>query len=249
MSSPSATSDRREFHELARRTGMRSFSTPARAEYRCAQLFRGVPLRGRRVLDVGAGWGLYSAYAALEGASEVLAMEPELDGATRGYAEGIRRTARAMGLDQLQVSNETFQSWDPDGRRFDVVLMNAVVNHLDEEACMALPDDADAREAYRAIFDKVATVLEPGGEFIVTDASSRNLFGDRGWTAPLARSIEWDKHQPPEVWLELLEASGFEYRSLDWYVHHELRHLKWIFGRPEVAYCTNSLFRLVIRAP
>lgn len=47
-------------------------------------IFNGVDFSGARVLDIGGGGGLYSFYAAVNGAKEVVCLEPESDGSTTG---------------------------------------------------------------------------------------------------------------------------------------------------------------------
>src|SRR5690242_7361283 len=56
-----------------------------------AFLFRDVPLRGARVLDVGGGTGLFTMYAAAMGASEVVCLEPEAEGGSSGMNDWFRR--------------------------------------------------------------------------------------------------------------------------------------------------------------
>ena len=56
---------------------------PEAFAYMLAQLFAGIDLKDRRVLEVGSGRGILSAYLGLQGAS-VVSLEPEGVGSTAG---------------------------------------------------------------------------------------------------------------------------------------------------------------------
>ena len=83
--------------------------------------------------------------------------------------------------------------------------MHASINHLDEPATMRLHTDEAARQAYRELFAKLAGMGADGAKLVASDASRHNLFAKLPVRNPLQPTIEWDKHQPPETWIELLE--------------------------------------------
>ncbi|HEY1358242.1 MAG TPA: class I SAM-dependent methyltransferase [Thermoleophilaceae bacterium] len=186
-------------------------------------LFRDTSLEGKRVLDIGAGDGIYSLYAAGAGARQVVALEPEAAGSSADVTKKFREAAERMGADNVELSHETFQEYDPGEERFDVVCLLAAVNHLDEPACMVLHRDPEARETYRRLFAELAELTAPGGHLIVSDASRNNLFARLPVTNPVARHIEWEKHQPPELWADLLRDAGFDSPRIRWHSFNSLR--------------------------
>ncbi|MCB0074536.1 MAG: hypothetical protein KDE20_23890, partial [Caldilineaceae bacterium] len=90
------------------------------------------------------------------------------------------------------------------------------INHFAESACITLRRSEQSREVYAAIFAKIAEVLRPNGQLILSDCSSRNLFPLLGWRNPFDPAIEWEKHQPPSVWTELAAAKGLRRCNLRW---------------------------------
>lgn len=210
-------------------------------------LFSGTSLAGQSLLDIGAGTGLASFYAASVGAARVVCLEPEAAGARAGVATTFLRLRRALDLEQVQLLPVTIQDYNPEQDPFDVVLMNNSVNHLDEAACMRLPHDVGARAAYRLIFRKIAAVCHPGSRLIVTDCSPRNFLAETlGWN-PLAPDIEWDKHQPPSVWAKVLLESGFARPAVSWTSPTRLGPVGRLFlGNKLAAYLLTSHFRLLM---
>ncbi len=51
--------------------------------------------------------------------------------------EKFESIAGRLEQESVEIRSDTFQAYDPGGERFDVILMIAAVNHLNEEACMA----------------------------------------------------------------------------------------------------------------
>ncbi|MEZ3115667.1 class I SAM-dependent methyltransferase [Halobaculum sp. MBLA0147] len=178
-----------------------------------SHLFDGIDLAGKRVLEVGAGDGRHALYMASRGA-DVLALEPEAAGATE---QNVRSTLTALSehCDRLQVDSSTFQEFEA-RESFDFVFMHNVVNHLDEAATQRLHDSRQAKETYRELFQKLRRILTHDGSALIADADRTHFYQFLGLDHPLAGHIEWEKHQPPSLWLELLEDVGFERRRLTW---------------------------------
>ncbi len=220
-------------------------TTARRLEFYYRFLFRGAKLEGARVLDIGGGAGIASLWAVTMGAREVICLEPEAAGSTRKVSERFERMREAMNAgDRARLVSARLQDYRDDGR-FDVILMHNSINHLDEEACIHLREGEEYRARYRAIFDQLARWLPSGGQLIASDCSSRNFFGDLGLRNPLARSIEWRKHQPPRVWAALLAESGFAEPRISWSSFNALgRPGRLLLGNAVAAYFLISHFRL-----
>jgi SAM-dependent methyltransferase len=178
-------------------------------------LFRGIDFRGRRVLDIGGGDGVYSFYAAAMGAREVVCLEPEAAGSIGGEARMFERIRGEMPDLPVRLVQQTVDDYEDD-EGFDVVAMIASINHLDEDACMRLGDDAAAQAKYRAAFRHIASFTRRGGRLVVADCTRHNFFAALGLVNPLCPTIEWDKHQPPQVWARLLEDAGFRHARTSW---------------------------------
>jgi hypothetical protein len=149
----------------------------------------------------------------------------------------------------VRLLRTTLQQFDPDRAKFDVLLLHNSVNHLDESACMALGDDDNAWQTYLAIFEKLRDLAAPGATLILADCSRHNFFGLVGMRNPFARSIEWQKHQPPEIWIRLLERCGFANPRLSWTTFNSLGSLGRVaLGNRLAAYFLMSHFRLSMRA-
>ncbi len=203
------------------------WSSYAAFERYFAELFSGVNFTGRRVLDVGGGIGTCSFLAALGGATDVLCLDPEEDGATAGTGATFRELVRALDVENTRIEPATLQSLEAPAARFDVVVLHNSINHLDEQACIDYQRSEQARNSYRACFEKLAHITAPGGDLVIADCTSRNLFPLLGFRHPISRSIEWEKHQPPEVWAEALQRVGFERPEIRWTSYSRLGRLGW----------------------
>jgi SAM-dependent methyltransferase len=211
-------------------------------------LFEGVDFENRTMLDIGAGAGLNGFYAACRGAREVICIEPEADGSTPGAQERFLRLKKRLGVDNIRFEPAFFQSYEAGDRKFDIILLHNSVNHLDESACVDLLTDDAARTRYRRIFEKIAALAQPGATLILCDCSRYNFFAALGLRNPVMPTIEWEKHQAPEIWAELLGEAGFEEPRIRWSSFNRLGAVgERVLGNKLAAYFLKSHFCLTLR--
>lgn len=211
------------------------------------KLFAGVELSGHSVLDIGAGDGAASLYAACCGASRVVSLEPEADGSRTNVRTRFEESRVRVGAQQVELRAERLQEFDAKGERFDVLLAKASINHLDEDACMRLHTDPDARARYLVILRTLAELSCPGGALVIADCARSNVFATLGRRNPLKPTIEWGKHQSPTLWAELLSQVGFEHPRIRWTTLNTLRSPgQYLLGNRVCAYFLTGTFVLTM---
>jgi len=134
-------------------------------------------------------------------------------------------------------------------KTFDIILMQDSINHLDEEACVKLQYDDEARKKYGLIFRKLSEIAVPGARLIITDFSRYNLFASLGVKNPFVPTSEWDKHQSPDFWSKMLSEYGFMNPEVFWtfYLASGVRKIgRLLLGNRFASYFFNSHFRLVL---
>lgn len=220
-----------------------------RVEFWLQQSLRHLDFRGKTVLDVGAGDGLFSCYIALHGAAIVVALEPELEGSARHSRATLLERVEALRPHNVTCLADRLQDYAGPSREFDVILAHNVINHLDERAVVALHRDEAARTSYRKLLGKLYELLKPGGVFVMADCARTNFFSWLGIRNPLARTIEWRKHQNPELWMRLLDDVGFEQAELHWTYPRRLRALGPLLDNRFISFLMTSHFVLHVRRP
>jgi SAM-dependent methyltransferase len=214
-----------------------------RLTFRMQQLLGGLPVRGKRVLEIGAGTGSMSIWLALNGAAHVMALEPEVAGASHGVAVEFERRITNIGLTNLAFLPSKIDDAPFPAGAFDIVLSYNSVNHLYETRSdlNRAPHD---RECFTKIFRDLHQLLARGGAAIIADCSRRNLFGELGVTHPIAgqRSIEWALHQTPQTWINVMRDAGFKRFDLHWYVPYALRRVSVLADNALFAWLTLSHF-------
>ncbi len=221
-------------------------------DFRCRYLFADVDsVDGKTMLDIGGGTGLFSAWAVANGARCATNLEPEIDGSSNGMLERFRTTAAVdkSWAGRLVACDKPLQAYDFKAGPFDLVLSNASINHLDEDCCIHLRDSTAARTTYVNLLTRLKDAMAPGGWFVVSDAENVNYWNRLGLTPPFAKSIEWHKHQEPDVWARLFEEAGFERVSVRWHLYYPLRFLGRLCANRFFARMTSSLFVATFRKP
>ena len=209
--------------------------------------FGSLDLKNRSVLEIGAGPGYMAALCLALGACRVVALDPESDGATEGVNKQFTHLTESVvmsdGIEYLPISLEKFIAT---GRKetFDYILMCNVINHIDEDAVrrLHLPDADCERKRYVRMLEEIYNLLSETGILLASDVGRYNLWNSIGLRFPACRTIEWDKHQNPDVWKDLLTKAGFGSIEVKWLALYRLRHLKTIVSLKPVAQCLNSHF-------
>jgi 16S rRNA G966 N2-methylase RsmD len=207
-------------------------------------LFKGVEFKDKKVLDIGAGNGLYSFYALTQGAKILCCIEPELEGSRSGYIKIIKEFANELNVsDNIEIVTDLFQDYTTNDK-FDIVLMHYSINHIDEENCVTLESSNKSKEIYSKYFKKLSNLLVKNGDLIVTDVSKYNFFNALGLKSPFAPTIEWEKHQSPYVWKKYLMKEGFSFKRLGWTPTNRLKMIRFLTSNFLFLYLTSSLFLL-----
>lgn len=191
------------------------YKSPERYIARAGFIFDGMNLQGKRVLEIGCGKGALLAWAALHGASSVLGLEPEEDGAVNGGYRVLEKVISTLGMDSVSIRANKFDDCTF-SELFDVVVLHNVINHLDEQAVVDLDVNPSSYSVFLGIVKKIRAVTAQGGVLILADAARSNLWGDLGARSPFAKTIEWTKHQNPATWQKLFEQAGFQFLDLRW---------------------------------
>jgi SAM-dependent methyltransferase len=145
----------------------------------------------------------------------VICLEPEAAGSSPGMIETFRKRSQQLGVTQVTLLPITFQEYQTD-QPFDVLFCHDAINHLDEEATIHLHQSEEAQKIYLELFRKMYHLCAPGGYLIIADASRHSLYSWLRVRSPLTPTIEWHKHQPPQVWSRLLNQVGFKQVALRW---------------------------------
>jgi len=229
----------------------RAFHSPsALVWYYKNVLFKDIELSNKRILDIGGGKGLTSLYCSISGASNVILLEPEDAGSQNDSIEIFRRLKTRLkdGVNTISHSPNRFQDFEYKDDPFDIVVLNSSINHLDENACIELQTSSIAQEKYYKIFNKMSSISKKGSYLIITDCSSKNFFNDLQIKNPFDTGIEWHKHQPPKIWIELIKASGYKLKFIKWTSLKPLKRIGEVFlGNRICSYFITSNFVLVMQ--
>ena len=219
-------------------------------QFHLKTLFKDIALENRRVLDIGGGSGLHSFYTACMGAKEVVCLEPETEGSRSGMDAKFRKLGGMLGCDKVKFEPVTFQAFEPAGKQFDIILLHNSINHLDETACINLLSDEASKAVYLNMCSKLSSLADGGAKLIVCDCSRYNFFALLRIRNPFAPTIEWHKHQAPEVWVDLLSQVGFVNPRIRWTSFNTLRSPgRALLGNKLLSYFLRSDFRFTMKKP
>jgi SAM-dependent methyltransferase len=207
--------------------------------------FRETIFSQKNFLDIGCGSGILTYWAALHDAT-VTSLEPEFDGSTKGIQEKFIQFGHELEIPSNKVIFRkcTFQNFNST-EKYDYVLLDNSINHLDESAIVSISTNAESLQVYLDILKKIYLMLHSGGKLIFTDCSPQNFFNQINLKSPIMPTIEWHKHQRPEFWKKQLLLIGFSNVKIHWSSPNILGSLgQKILGNRFFSYFIFSHFRV-----
>lgn len=170
-------------------------------------------VRGKRVLDLGCGFGDFARHARDLGAAAVTAV----DISEKMLAEARRLTED----DQIKYVHHTIEDFVPDSQAFDLVVSSLALHYIED---------------YAAVVRRVFTSLAPGGTFLFTVEHPLCTAHPSGWVLsaqgerlhwPLdnyqregKRHVQWfvddvtKFHRTLETYVNTLITAGFRLEHL-----------------------------------
>lgn len=192
------------------------YSSLKRYALRSKFIFDGLMLENKRILEIGCGSGAFCIWAALNGAEYVLGIEPEAEGSTSGSLTKFCETAEKLKLTNIEAKGLFLNQLEIPQKLFDIILMYNVINHLDENSVENLHKDKGAAEKYIMLLRDMKKFLNPGGFIIAADCARSNFWNDIGLKSPIAKTIEWHKHQNPRQWIDIFSQAGYSLYDFRW---------------------------------
>jgi len=216
----------------------KSFKNESNLLYRLNYLFKDFDFWDKQILEIGGGNGVYSFFAAVSGAKQVINLEPAGDGSTSGVIQKFDLYRKKININNIRLIPTTFQDYNSNGEKFDMILLYDSINHLDERACMNLRHDHKSVENYHRLFTKLFELANANATLIICDCSNFNIFPLLTLRNPFLPNLEWDKHQSPKVWINLLKKVGFVNPKITWSSFNRFGH----FGKILLGYKIISFF-------
>lgn len=222
---------------------------------RTADYFGTLDFSGKRILEIGAGNGLYACCVASLHADHLIALEPQLAGARNTAIATFEQRIEKLKLPNLEFQAIRLEDFSAPPASFDLIYMLAVINHLDETHVRTLNSDEHSRQMFRQRLRPVYEWLKPGGTLIISDTTNTHAYKPLMKLGLLKRhpftpSITWEMHQPPPVWKALLESIGFTSVRCHWATHWRYPQIPRILCENVVAaYLYSPLFVLHARRP
>ena len=188
--------------------------------------------------------------ATCRGAKKVVCLEPEAEGSSSGVTDKFHKLNKLLERNNVELKPVAIQALESEGETFDVILLHNSINHLDETACINLLRESKSKAVYQEIFSKIYSLSNKGAKLIICDCSRYNFFALFKIRNPFAPTIEWHKHQAPEVWANLLGGAGFMNPKIRWSSFNTLRNWgRVLIGNKLMAYFLTSHFCLTMDTP
>jgi 2-polyprenyl-3-methyl-5-hydroxy-6-metoxy-1,4-benzoquinol methylase len=188
--------------------------------YHFNEEFRGIEVRGKRILEIGCGSGFVSLYLAfVMGVGHLDAMDEAAgEGNPSTILDTLETNVRSLGLTNITVLKKDimqFTSSEP----YDIVVSNNAMHHVCEHGLLKW--DVRARKKYIEIFGHLKSLLRPEGTLMLREYSRNSIWR---YLPGRYQEVEWSLHPTKGEWLGVLRQAAFRNISYQYSCPYTLRH-------------------------
>jgi SAM-dependent methyltransferase len=219
-----------------------------RVVWRLQDTLRYVDWQGKDVLEIGCGDGTMACYMAMNGARQVVGIDPVGDGGTQSDADVLHKRVETLGIENLTFHPVAIDGLEYEANSFDAILGIQVVEHI-HESTIPLHENPTGLEAYKNAFSRLRELTRPGGALVLTDCSRYSIwsFVKKFGIPPLVpgnSTVHWEIHQTPGIYRRLALEAGFDKVRVHWRVPYQLRAVPWIADNAVFQYFTWASYIL-----
>lgn len=218
---------------------------------RCDELTYGLDIRNGSVLDVGAGAGFFSAYAAnCLGVEHVTALDEwEGHGSVSVNHDIILELKELLNRkDVLDVAKFRLSDFETK-KKFSHVFMVNTFHHI-VETTMSLYEDSESMLSAERELRHVREMMSDQGLLVIQEMSSLNLCPIPKYRKAMSGIDHSSKHSPDE-WMEAMRRAGFSKIEVRYRLPINLPEnglLRLVFNNRLASLLTDSSYILTARS-
>jgi ubiquinone/menaquinone biosynthesis C-methylase UbiE len=172
------------------------------------------PLTGRKIVDLGCGYGWFARFARKQGATEVLALD---------ISENMLTRARAMTNDDgIVYLRADLENLDLPQAAFDLAFSSLAFHYVVDLAKLFRTVHRSLVPEARFVFSMEHPIyMAPSAPEWLTTSSGRRVWPVDGYACEGARCTDWlakgvvKQHRRLSTTLNLLTETGFRLRHID----------------------------------
>jgi SAM-dependent methyltransferase len=202
-----------------------------------------VPLKNKRILDIGCGNGL------LLGTNSVLSEPAMAIGIDNYKGEGspldeigfVRKLRQSLNLPCLSFMAADARRMPFKEGRFDVIFASQFLHHIHiSQERLSRDKSPESLPVYK-VLKRIHSLLSADGVLVVTEApryTALRLMQPLGVT----RDIDYSTKQEPADWIYMLKHCGFRDISVKYHTPYPLRYLSPLLGTELTRYLVSNQY-------